>query len=228
MKLSSLSLPSLHVKEYKPEQIIYNKDKPKIKNENFTLYDGITDGIGSVTLLPLFNYKNNYEAMSTIISTINTMLSIKTPSLLSLLGYAINKSTYILIFEPIVSTLESALSSLSDDDKYNAIIDMMELISSMHEQNFKVLDIKPSNILTVPKSKQRKIIFPIESISIFTNNQSDDDEILSELINNDDFNIIRYTPPERVSVPPIVDTVNDIWMLGCLMIEVFSRIKVRQ
>ena len=36
MKLSSLSLPSLHVKEYKPEQIIYNKDKPKIKNENFT------------------------------------------------------------------------------------------------------------------------------------------------------------------------------------------------
>ena len=226
MKLSSLSLPSLHVKEYKPEQIIYNKDKPKIKNENFTLYDGITDGIGSVTLLPLFNYKNNHEAMSTIISTINTMLSIKTPSLLSLLGYAINKSTYILIFEPIVSTLESALFSLSDDDKYNAIIDMMELISSMHEQNFKVLDIKPSNILTVPKSKQRKIIFPIESISIFTNNQSDDDEILSELINNDDFNIIRYTPPERVSVPPIVDTVNDIWMLGCLMIEVFSRSKV--
>ena len=226
MKLSSLSLPSLHSKEYKPEQIIYNKDKPKVKNENFTLYDGIIDGIGAVTLLPLFNYKNNHEAMSTIISTINTMLSIKTPSLLFLLGYAIDKSTYILIFEPIVSTLESVLTTLSDDDKYNAIIDMMELISSMHEQNFKVFDIKPSNILIVPKSKQRKIIFPIESISIFTSNQSDDDEILSELINNDDFNIIRYTPPERVSVPPIVDTVNDIWMLGCLMIEVFSRSKV--
>jgi hypothetical protein len=37
---------------------------------------------------------------------------------------------------------------------------------------------------------------------------------------------LRYTAPELFSEPQIFSAVNDIWMLGCLFVEVFSKYRV--
>lgn len=38
--------------------------------------------------------------------------------------------------------------------------------------------------------------------------------------------MLRYTAPELISDTPISGHVNDIWMLGCLIVETFSKYKV--
>ena len=217
---------NLHVKEFKPEQIIFNKEKPVVKNENYVLYSGIAEEIGNVCLLPLSNYKENKDLFLSSISTINTMLNLKTDKFLKLFGFCSDNAKFTLIFEPVASNLEKIMNNITDEQRYSYIIDVMELILVLHDSNFQIQDIKPTNILLPGNSTHCKMIFPIENLSTFLPPQTEDDEMLNELINNEDLSIIRYTPPERLSVPPIIGNVNDIWMLGCLFIEIFSRSKV--
>ena len=49
--------------------------------------------------------------------------------------------------------------------------------------------------------------------------------MIDKLLNPED-NILRFSPPELVEDPPVYGLTNDIWMLGCLFIEIFSKNKV--
>ena len=43
---------------------------------------------------------------------------------------------------------------------------------------------------------------------------------------NPEYNFLRFTAPELVQEPHIFGVFNDIWMLGCLFIEILSKYKV--
>jgi hypothetical protein len=60
---------------------------------------------------------------------------------------------------------------------------------------------------------------------LFRDEAEEEEEIIEKLLNNDDF-FLRYTAPELFQEPPINNPVNDIWMLGCLFVEMFSKFKV--
>jgi hypothetical protein len=50
--------------------------------------------------------------------------------------------------------------------------------------------------------------------------------MLDRLIQDNDDMIVRYSPPELLQDNDIIGAFNDIWMLGCLWIELFSKKKV--
>jgi len=56
-------------------------------------------------------------------------------------------------------------------------------------------------------------------------NEEDDEEIIEHLLNTDD-NFLRFMAPELVLEPQHIGVINDIWMLGCLFIEIFSKQRV--
>jgi serine/threonine protein kinase len=53
----------------------------------------------------------------------------------------------------------------------------------------------------------------------------EEEEIIEKLLNPDD-HYLRFTAPELFADPQIVGDVNDVWMMGCLFIEIFSKSKV--
>lgn len=53
----------------------------------------------------------------------------------------------------------------------------------------------------------------------------EEEEIIEKLLNPDD-HLLRFTAPELFLEPPVNSNVNDIWMLGCLLLETFSKYKV--
>jgi hypothetical protein len=55
--------------------------------------------------------------------------------------------------------------------------------------------------------------------------EQEEEEILEKLLNNDDF-FLRFTAPELHVQPLFYGPINDIWMLGCLIVEVFSKIRI--
>ena len=48
----------------------------------------------------------------------------------------------------------------------------------------------------------------------------------AQILYNDDF-FLRYTAPELLAEQPVNGPVNDIWMLGCLFVEMFSKFKIK-
>lgn len=45
------------------------------------------------------------------------------------------------------------------------------------------------------------------------------------MLNNEDY-LLRYTPPESHTLPSYSGNANDIWMLGCLIVEIFSKSRI--
>ena len=62
----------LNVPEYTVSQIISNKEKPVIQNENFKIYDGICEGKGNVSILTLFSFRKNREQFFRLVTGINS------------------------------------------------------------------------------------------------------------------------------------------------------------
>ena len=56
--------------------------------------------------------------------------------------------------------------------------------------------------------------------------EEDDEEILDRLIQDNEDLIVRYTPPELLQEKETYGPFNDIWMLGCFWIEIFSKKKM--
>lgn len=54
----------------------------------------------------------------------------------------------------------------------------------------------------------------------------EDDEILDRLIQDNEDLSVRYTPPELLQEKETFGLHNDIWMLGCFWIELFSKKKI--
>lgn len=216
----------LNVPEYACSQIISNKEKPVIQNENIKIYDGICEGKGNVSILTLFSFRKNREQFFRLITGINIFLDLKCPFLAQLFGFYIEEQNFNLIFEHLSSSLKQKVSlySYSENEKYEIIYDIMELIRTLHSNNYQILDLKPSNLFLNDNNKI-KIIFPIDNLNVFKEELDEDDEILENLANSEE-TLIRYTPPEKLNDIPILGNVNDIWMLGCLLIEMFSKEKV--
>ena len=60
---------------------------------------------------------------------------------------------------------------------------------------------------------------------LFRSENEDDDNIIDSLLDNE-FSLLRFTPPECLEDTPIISSANDIWMFGCLLIELLSPNKV--
>jgi hypothetical protein len=56
--------------------------------------------------------------------------------------------------------------------------------------------------------------------------EEEDEEILDRLVQDEEDLIVRFTAPELLQDNEITGPYNDVWMLGCLWIELFSRKKV--
>ena len=67
--------------------------------------------------------------------------------------------------------------------------------------------------------------FILENIHLFRDEAEEEEEIIEKLLNQEDF-FLRYTAPELFQEPAITNPVNDIWMLGCLFVEMFSKFKI--
>lgn len=216
----------LNVPEFTVNQVICNKEKPVIQNENFKLFDGICESMGNVTILTLFAFRKNREQFFRLITGVNVFLDLRCPYIAKLYGFYIEDQNFNLIFEHFSSSLKQKISqySFSENEKYEIIYDIMELIKFLHSNNFQCLDLKPSNIFLNDQNKVR-IIFPIDNLNLFKEELDEDDEILENLANSEE-TLIRYTPPEKLNDVPILGNVNDIWMLGCFLIEMFSKEKV--
>lgn len=66
----------------------------------------------------------------------------------------------------------------------------------------------------------------LEGIHLFKiQNEEDEQEIIDNLLFNED-HFIRFMPPELVQEPQLISVKNDVWMLGCLMIEILSKSRV--
>ncbi len=61
-------------------------------------------------------------------------------------------------------------------------------------------------------------------MKLFRDENEEEEELIESLLNPDD-NILRFYPPELVEEQPIHGLTNDIWMLGCFFIEIFSKYK---
>ncbi len=71
------------------------------------------------------------------------------------------------------------------------------------------------------------LILLLENIHLFKHGGDDDDEeILDRLVQDDEDLIVRYTPPELLQENEVPGPFNDIWMLGCLWVELFSKKKI--
>jgi serine/threonine protein kinase len=57
------------------------------------------------------------------------------------------------------------------------------------------------------------------------NEDEDEDAMIDSLLDNE-FSLLRFTPPESMEDIPIISPVNDIWMFGCFLIELLSLNKV--
>lgn len=65
----------------------------------------------------------------------------------------------------------------------------------------------------------------LENIHLFKHQVDEEEEIIEKLLNPDD-HLLRFTPPELLQDPPVNCNANDIWQLGCLLVETFSKHKV--
>ena len=189
----------------KLEKLKCDFNKPYIRNDSFPLYEGTYDGLGSVTCLTLHNIEDNIDTFYKASTQINIFVNLNLSYMAKLYGIIpdnINNDRFILIFEHITDSLSEKLEKklLSDKQKFNIILEVMELILALHENKLSALDLRPSNIF-FNNNKELKMIFPIENISVLKaiGEGAEEDEIIHQMINQEDI-LLRYSLDKYNSV----------------------------
>lgn len=211
----------------KIENLSASFDKPVEKNDNIKLYNGIYEGIGPVSVVILYNIEKHIESFYKISNQINIFCNMNSPYLAKLFGIIVEKEKFCLVYERLSFSLATRLENktIKDKAKFSALIDIMELLIALHENKLIISDLRPSNIFFSEHSGDVRLLYPLENIHLFRDEMDEEEEIIEKMLNPDDF-LLRFTPPELLLDTPIVFSGNDIWMLGCLIIEIFSKSKV--
>ncbi len=202
-------------------------DKPIEKNDNIKLFNGIYEGLGPVSVVILYNIERQIEAFYKISNQINIFSNLNSYYLAKLFGIIVEKEKFCLIFERISCSLATKLEkkTINDKEKFSSLIDIMELLLSLHENKLSIYDLRPSNIFYSEQTGDVRLLYPLENIHLFRDEIEEEEEIIEKMLNPDDI-LLRFTPPELLAENPSYYSGNDVWMLGCLLIEIFSKYKV--
>lgn len=225
MTEKTLSL-KFNVPILKMELLSANFDKVVFKNENFKLYDGIYEGIGPCTILVLYNIEKNVDAFYKISNQINIFSHLNYTYLAKLWGIIVDREKFCLVFEKLTLSLENRIrnKTIDEKEKFSFLVDIMEMVLFLHENRFRIYDLRPCNIF-FNEMKEMRMIFPMENTHLFRDQSDDEDEIFDKLLNSDD-SFLRFMAPELLQEPQVSNACNDVWMMGCLVIECFSKSKM--
>jgi len=163
-KEKTLSL-KFNVPIFKMESLSVNWDKIIIKNDNVKVLEGIYEGIGTVSVVVLYNIEKHIDEFYKISNQINTFVNLNLNFMAKLFGIIVDKEKFCLIFEKLKTSVEVINSNkgLRDTDRYNILLDLMILILSLHENKLKLNDIRPSNVFLNDNGDVR-MIFPLGKI----------------------------------------------------------------
>ena len=225
MTEKTLSL-KFNVPIFKMELLSANFDKVMAKNENFKLYDGIYEGLGPCSILVLFNIEKNIEAFYKISNQINIFSNLNYTFLAKLWGIIVDREKFFLVFEKLISSLDARINTklIKEKEKFNSLVDVMEMVMFLHENRLRIYDLRPCNIF-FNEMKETRMIFPMENCHLFRDENEDEDEMIDTILNPDD-SFLRFMAPELLLEPQISQSCYDVWMTGCLIIECFSKSKM--
>lgn len=147
------------------------------------------------------------------------------PSIVKFYGVWKQSSRICFVFELIDGTdLNKICHTMDDKRKLQVVIDICDVVGTLHSKKLIHRDIKPSNIMIDNKTGQVRIIdFGTVKIAknenTFTVNQKGTDNYMSpelikiiDLEGDDDDDVCHF------SVSPKVD----VWAVGCVISEIFS------
>ena len=208
------------------ELLAANFDKIMAKNENFKLYDGVYEGLGPCSVLVLYNIEKNMDAFYKISNQINIFSNLNYTYLAKLFGIIVDKQKFCLIFERLSSSLDTKIKtkSIDEKEKFACLVDNMEMVMFLHENRLRIYDLRPCNIF-FNEMREMRMIFPMDNVHLFRDAFEDEDEMIDKILNPDD-SFLRFMAPELLLEPQISNSCNDVWMLGCLIIECFSKLKM--
>jgi hypothetical protein len=164
MTEKTLSL-KFNVPIFKIDLLSANWEKVMGKNENFKLFDGVYEGLGPCTVLILYNIEKNIDAFYKISTQINIFSNMNYHYLARLFGIIVDKEKFCLVFERLSCSLESRVNSksITDKEKFVALLEVMEIILFLHESKLRALDLRPSNIFMNERGDIR-MIYPLGKI----------------------------------------------------------------
>jgi serine/threonine protein kinase len=196
--------------------------RPNYTHEDFNIYNGDYEGVGACSVLVLYNIEKNIDVFYKISSDINTCINLNLPGLAKLYGIVVEKNMFCLVFERMEVILSKVVNKKSEKEKFASLIDIMEIMISLHESGLRLIDLRPSSIFLTQEGEV-KLLYPLNGLENFKTNDLDD-----EIIHKPSDDQLRYLAPEMVLDNKAISPANDIWMLGCLFIELFSNSRVWQ
>lgn len=216
-----------HVPILKIENLSASFEKPIEKNDNIKLFNGIYEGLGPVSIVVLYNIERQIEAFYKLSNQINIFSNLNATYLAKLFGIIVEKEKFCLIYERLSCSLATKLEKkkINDKEKFSSLIDIMELLLILHENKLSAFDLRPSNIFYNEQNGDIRMLYPLENIHLFRDEIEEEEEIIQKMLNPDDI-LLRFSPPELLLDNQVIFSGNDIWMVGCLIIEIFSKFRV--
>ncbi len=161
----TLSL-KFNVPIFKLESLSVNWEKILVKNDNLKILEGMYEGIGPCSVIVLYNIEKHIDEFYKISNQINTFVNLNLNFMAKLFGIIVDKEKFCLVFEKLVTSVElrNANRGLRDSDRYNILLDIMELILNLHENKLKLNDLRPSNVF-INESGDVRMIFPLGKLS---------------------------------------------------------------
>lgn len=157
------NIPALKI-----ENLSANWVKEITSNENFKLYDGNYEGIGPCTILVIRNIEKHMDEFISMVNYINIYAQMNFIYLAKLFGFIKDKDKFCMIFERLRFSVQESLEKkkLNDTEKYSVLLQIMELLISLHDSKLRVFDLRPSNIFINDMGDVR-MIYPLGKNCLF-------------------------------------------------------------
>lgn len=150
-----------NVPSLKKDLLTINWKKIMTKNDYYTIYDAVYEGIGPVSVIPMYNLDKNLDSFPVLTNQINKWKECKIPYIAQLYGIIPERDRFILVFERLSFSLSSRLNSKSLDikDKFSILLDVIETLFAFNPVKERILDLRINNIFLNERSEAR-LIFP--------------------------------------------------------------------
>jgi len=150
-----------NVPSFKADLLNVNWKKNMSKNDHFTIYDGIYEGLGPVSVIPIYNLEKNIETFPTLTYQINKWKECKIPYIAKLYGIIPEKERFCIVFEKVAYSLNAKVSSKTMDNKskFHVLLEIMEILLNFSSNNERILDLRMNNIFLNERGDVR-VIFP--------------------------------------------------------------------
>jgi len=150
------------VPSFKIELLNVNWKQKMAKNENYSIYEANYEGLGPVSVIPIYNLEKNIESFPTLTYQINKWKECKSPNIAKLYGIIPERNRFCLVFERLACSLNTRVASRSIDnkEKFTVLLDIMEILVGFYPVKERVLDLRMNNIF-LNETGEVKMIFPM-------------------------------------------------------------------